>query len=376
MVLVLETVTNLPDEVIGKLAHAEHEDAVAASAERARSSALGGAVDVPVTWTVDERAEGLTAARRDSGTAEAARAHAAGDRTAAQLAAESFPVTAADAVTATAAGRLMNAARRAEDLGFDFVSAPDHPCSTAPTYETWTMLSWIAAATSRIRVATRVLGVPYRAPPMVAKMAETLDRLSGGRLILGLGGGYSDEEFRAFGLRVPSPRDKVGGMEEAIRITRGLWSQPAFTFEGRLYRTDHADVEPKPAHQIPIWLGTFGDRALAVTGRLADGWIPSHGYAPPEHVPAMRGRVMSAAREAGRDPAEITCAYHMQIRVDEHAKARPSVVAGPAGAVAEELTGFVKMGFTAFSFTPDGPGADEQAERLAREVIPAVRAAV
>lgn len=267
-------------------------------------------------------------------------------------------------------------ARRAEDLGFDFVSAPDHPCGTAPTYETWTMLSWIAAATSRIRVATRVLGVPYRAPPMVAKMAETLDRLSGGRLILGLGGGYSDEEFRAFGLRVPSPRDKVGGMEEAIRITRGLWSQPAFTFEGRLYRTDHADVEPKPAHQIPIWLGTFGDRALAVTGRLADGWIPSHGYAPPEHMPAMRGRVMSAAREAGRDPAEITCAYHMQIRVDEHAKARPSVVAGPAGAVAEELTGFVKMGFTAFSFTPDGPGADEQAERLAREVIPAVRAAV
>ncbi len=266
-------------------------------------------------------------------------------------------------------------ARRAEDLGFDFVSASDHPCGTHPTYETWTMLSWIAAATSRIRVATRVLGVPYRAPPMVAKMAETLDRLSGGRLILGLGGGYSDDEFRAFGLRVPSPRDKVHGMEEAIRITRGLWSQPTLTFDGRLYRTDGAAVEPKPAHQIPIWLGTFGDRALAVTGRLADGWIPSHGFAPPEHVPAMRERVMSAAREAGRDPAEITCAYHMQIRVDERAKARPSLVVGAPGAVAEELTSFVKMGFTAFSFAPDGAGADEQAERLAREVIPAVRAA-
>ena len=267
-------------------------------------------------------------------------------------------------------------ARRAEDLGFDFVSASDHPCGTHPTYETWTMLSWIAAATSRIRVATRVLGVPYRAPPMVAKMAETLDRLSGGRLILGLGGGYSDDEFRAFGLRVPSPRDKVHGMEEAIRITRGLWSQPTLTFDGRLYRTDGAAVEPKPAHQIPIWLGTFGDRALAVTGRLADGWIPSHGFAPPEHVPAMRERVMSAAREAGRDPAEITCAYHMQIRVDERAKARPSLVVGAPGAVADELTSFVKMGFTAFSFAPDGAGADEQAERLAREVIPAVRAAI
>ena len=84
---------------------------------------------------------------------------------------------------------------------------------------------------------------------------------------------------------------------------------------------------------------------------------------------------MSAAHEAGRYPAEIICAYHMQIRVDEHAKAQPCMIAGPAGAVAQELAGFVKMGFTAFSFTPAGPVADEQAERLAHEVIPAARAA-
>ena len=80
-------------------------------------------------------------------------------------------------------------ARMAEDLGFDFVSASDHPCGTEPVCETWTILSWVAAATSRIRVATRVLGVPYRNPAIVAKMAETFSRLSGGRLILGLGGG-------------------------------------------------------------------------------------------------------------------------------------------------------------------------------------------
>ena len=76
-------------------------------------------------------------------------------------------------------------ARMAEGLGFDFVSASDHPCGTEPTYETWTMLSWIAAATSRIRVAARVLGVPYWNPAMVAKMAETFSRLSGGRLFSG-----------------------------------------------------------------------------------------------------------------------------------------------------------------------------------------------
>src|SRR5882757_854771 len=107
-------------------------------------------------------------------------------------------------------------ARQAEALGFDFVSTSDHPGGSSPTNETWTMLSWVAASTSRIRVATRVLGVPYRSPAMVAKMAETLDRLSGGRLILGLGGGYSDDEFRAFGLPVPTPREKVDGMTEAI----------------------------------------------------------------------------------------------------------------------------------------------------------------
>jgi alkanesulfonate monooxygenase SsuD/methylene tetrahydromethanopterin reductase-like flavin-dependent oxidoreductase (luciferase family) len=264
-------------------------------------------------------------------------------------------------------------ARRAEDLGFDFVSAADHPCGTQPTYETWTMLSWIAAHTSRIRVATRVLGMPYRHPPMVAKMAETLDRLSGGRLILGLGGGYSDDEFRAFGLGVPSPRDKVDGLAEAITIIRGLWSQPGFSFEGRRYRTAQADLEPKPDHAIPVWLGTFGDRALAVTGRLADGWIPSLGYASAEQLAVMRQRVLAAAGAAGRDPGQITCALNLAVQVDEHAQAGPSVLAGPPAAVAAQLAGFVRAGFTALNFLPVGR-AGEQAERLAREVLPELTA--
>ncbi|HEV8572524.1 MAG TPA: LLM class flavin-dependent oxidoreductase [Actinomycetota bacterium] len=266
-------------------------------------------------------------------------------------------------------------ARLAEKLGFDFVSANDHLHGEEPRHETWTMLSWIAAATSRIRVATRVLAVPYRHPAVVAKMAETLDRLSGGRLILGLGGGYSNEEFRAFGLGVRSPRDKVDGLEEAIRITRGLWSEPTFTFEGRLYRTERAQLEPKPNRRIPIWLGTYGPRALALTGRLADGWITTLELAPPERVSAMRDRVLSAAREAGREPEEIRCVYNVDIRVDERVDEPPTVVSGPAEVVAERLRGFLELGFTAMNLFPVGRGQDEQAERLAREVIPEVRAA-
>ena len=264
-------------------------------------------------------------------------------------------------------------ASKAEQLGFDFVSASDHLHGGRPTYEPWTLLSWIAAATPRIRVVTRVLAVPYRPPTVLAKMAETLDRLSGGRLILGLGGGAVDQEFRAFGLGVRSPRDKVDGLAEAIRILRGVWSQPRFSFQGRLYRTDGAEVEPKPDHPIPIWLGTYGRRALALTGQLADGWIPSLGYAPPEQIPVLRERVLAAARAAGRDPDTITCAYNLGIRIDERADPEPSVVAGAPEAIIERLQAFVELGFTAMNFIPVGPGQDEQIERLAREVLPTLR---
>src|ERR1700735_2518231 len=94
-------------------------------------------------------------------------------------------------------------AQEAERLGFDFVSAADHPCGPDPSYETPTMLTWIAARTSRIKGASRGLAVPFRRPAMVAKLAASLDQLSGGRFILGLGGGYSDDDVTA--LRGPPP---------------------------------------------------------------------------------------------------------------------------------------------------------------------------
>jgi probable F420-dependent oxidoreductase len=265
-------------------------------------------------------------------------------------------------------------ARRAEELGFDFVSASDHPSGTHPTYETWTMLSWIAAATSRIGLATRVLGVPYRSPAMVAKMAESFDRLSGGRLILGLGGGASDEEFRALGLGVRSPREKVDGLAEAVRVVRGLWEQPRLTFEGSLYRTEAAPLEPKPARRIPIWLGTFGPRALDVTGRLADGWIPSWGYAGGiDQLAGMRRRVVEAARAAGRDPAAITYACNLTIHVDDGREDATADVAGSVDAVTKQLADLLDLGFTTLNLMPVGPELAGQVEAIATEVVPRLR---
>jgi alkanesulfonate monooxygenase SsuD/methylene tetrahydromethanopterin reductase-like flavin-dependent oxidoreductase (luciferase family) len=265
-------------------------------------------------------------------------------------------------------------ARAAEELGFDFVSASDHPSGTHPTYETWTMLTWIAAATSRITIASRVLSLPFRSPALVAKMAESLNRFAGNRLILGLGAGAADAELRGFGLPVPTARDKVDGLAEAVEIIRGVWRQPAFSFAGRLHTVAGAELEPKPPQPIPVWLGTFGDRALAVTGRHADGWIPSLGYAGADRLAGMRGQVLAAARAAGRSPGDVTCALHLEVSVGGGADAGPDIVSGSPGQISGRLSELVEAGFTAFSFSPAGPRpASEQVEQLAADVIPRLR---
>ena len=265
-------------------------------------------------------------------------------------------------------------ARFAEQLGFDFVSANDHPGGGSPNFETWTMLAWIAAATTRIHLATRVLGMPLRPPAVLAKMSETFDRLSGGRLILGLGAGGSDVELRSFGAPAASAGERIDGLVDAVSIIRGLWAQRAFTYSGKVHGTVAAELEPKPARPIPIWLGTFGPRALKITGRLADGWIPTLGYVSAEQLPDMCDRVFTAAREAGRDPAEIACVLNMEIAIDGYSEPDPDVVTGSTEQIARQLADFVALGFTGFNISPAGHSPREQLMRIAGEVIPAVRA--
>jgi probable F420-dependent oxidoreductase len=264
-------------------------------------------------------------------------------------------------------------ARLAEDVGFDYVSASDHLNGKTASYEPWTLLTAVTAVTTRIRVLTRVLAVPYRNAGVLAKMAETLDRLSAGRLILGLGGGFVDDEFRAFGLPVPTNRDRIDGIAEQIAIAREIWSEPSASFEGRLHRIDGAVVEPKPEHRIPIWLGVYKKRGLALTGREADGWIPSIGFAPPPVVTGLWEQVRAAAAEAGRDPAEITAAYNMLIRVGEDLPGNVMTVSGSAEAITDQLAGFVTLGFTSFNLAPIGDQRMDQIERLGRDVLPALR---
>jgi alkanesulfonate monooxygenase SsuD/methylene tetrahydromethanopterin reductase-like flavin-dependent oxidoreductase (luciferase family) len=257
----------------------------------------------------------------------------------------------------------------AERLGYDFVSASDHPVGTHPSYETTTLLTWIAARTRRIGIMSRVLGVPFRRPGMVAKTAESLQRLSAGRLILGLGGGYSDEEIGALGGPVPSPRAKVDGLADAIEIMRRVWAEPSVTYRGVVHSVHELSLQPKPERPIPIWVGTYGTRALGVTGRLADGWIPSLGFAPPARVPELLDRIRAAAVAAGRPPDAVRAIYNVPIRLDARARTTEEAVAGSAADVIEQLRAFTDLGFTGFSLTP----AADQAQAIAEDVVPALR---
>lgn len=267
----------------------------------------------------------------------------------------------------------VGAAQEAERLGYDFVSAADHPCGSTPSYETTVMLTWIAAHTSRIKVASRVLAVPFRRPAMVAKLAASLDLLSGGRFILGLGAGYSDQEMAAVGGRELSPAEKIDGLCEAIQVIRGAWTHSSYTLHGRHHRAQSLEMEPKPTRPIPVWLGTFGPRALTVTGELADGWIPSLGYVPAEEIPAMRHRIDTAAEAAGRRPDQIRSILNLSICIDPDAQSQPDAVTGSARQVVSQLRGLLDIGFTGFNFIMSGPDRMVTMQRIAEDVLPALR---
>jgi alkanesulfonate monooxygenase SsuD/methylene tetrahydromethanopterin reductase-like flavin-dependent oxidoreductase (luciferase family) len=278
---------------------------------------------------------------------------------------------------------LITEARQAEALGFDLVTVhPDHPGATAQfgpdaCLETWTALSWIAAQTTTVQVAPCILALPYRHPAMIAKMAETFDRLSGGRLILALGAGGVDQGAQAFGLTRRSAAEKVEALEEAIDIIRGLWSQSRFSYLGKHFTVHEATLEPKPARRIPIWLGGHGKSMLDLVGRKADGWLPTLHFLvhvlgrEPEHLYEMQQQVRQAAAAAGRDPDTITHACNVAVLVSERAgKLRGQIVGGPEEII-EQLLVFLHRGFTFLNFWTSG---DErwQREQLAQEIIPAL----
>ena len=195
----------------------------------------------------------------------------------------------------------------ADRLGLDLVGIQDHPYQRRHL-DAWTLLSYLAGRTERVRLFPDVANLPLRHPALLAKSAATLDRLSGGRVELGLGAGAFWEGIGAWGGPVRSGPESVAALVEAIGIIRRVWAaERGITVEGEHYPMKGAHAGPPPAHDIGIWLGAYGPRMMRVVGRLADGWIPSLPRLPLDQVLAQagrdrRGRAQGGPRRGG-DPA-------------------------------------------------------------------------
>lgn len=261
----------------------------------------------------------------------------------------------------------------AERGGLDLVGIQDHPYQ-ARFLDTFALIATLLAKTERLRFLPDVASLPLRPPALLAKQAASLDVMSGGRFELGLGAGAFWEGVAAMGGPVRTPGESVDALAEAIAIVRAAWSERSVRFHGDHYAVEGFRPGPPPAHEIGIWVGAIKPRMLRLTGRLADGWLPSSSYIPPSAVPAMTQQIDAAAERAGRDPAAIRRVYNVGGEIADGAVR--GLLQGPPEHWVETLTAFgADLGFDGFLFWPSGGDTVEQIERFAVEVAPAVRAA-
>jgi alkanesulfonate monooxygenase SsuD/methylene tetrahydromethanopterin reductase-like flavin-dependent oxidoreductase (luciferase family) len=260
-------------------------------------------------------------------------------------------------------------ARLSEQLGLDLVTVQDHPYQ-ARHLDTWTLLSVIGERTSRIALSPNVANLPLRHPVVLARSVATLDLLTGGRVELGIGAGAFWDAIAALGGRRLSPAESIEALEEGIRIIRAIWdtSQRAVRIDGNHYRVRGAHPGPAPAHDVGIWVGAYKRRMLELTGRLADGWVPSSPYAPPAELPAMNRAIDDAALAAGRDPAAIRRLYNVS---GTFGREESGFLTGSAATWAEQLAELaVEHGMSTFIVMGDDP---DLLRKFAGEVVPATR---
>jgi len=271
-------------------------------------------------------------------------------------------------------------ARHAEDLGFDSLWLGDHLLyrepdgTTAGPWEAWTMLAAIAAATSRITLGPLVACTAFHNPAVLAKQAATLDEVSGGRFVLGLGAGWNETEFRAFGI----PFDhRISRFEEAFTIIRTLLREGSIDYEGRFYQARDCELRPRgPTPGGPrLLIGSSGERMLRITAPHVDAWnawFADTGNSP-QGVPALRDRVDAACAEAGRDPAAIERSVAVLVELPGAIGRRSGdtpednavrAVRGTPDQMAAELRGYAAVGIAEIQLVVD-PMDRRSLDRLA-----------
>ena len=269
---------------------------------------------------------------------------------------------------ADTAGHVLRLARRAEAAGLDWVSVQDHPYQPA-FLDAWTLLTAIAATTERVSVFPNVVNLPLRPPAVLARAVASLDILSGGRAELGIGTGAFWEAIAAMGGPRRSPRESVQALREAIAVIRALWTPGrGARLAGDHYPLGGAKPGPFPVPDVGIWVGGYKERMLRLTGELADGWLPSSPYAPPERLAAMNAVIDAAAAGAGRPPAAVRRIYNI---AGSFGGGGGAFLQGPPKVWAEQLAGLaLDEGMSGFVLMVDDAAT---LERFAAEVAPAVR---
>ena len=192
---------------------------------------------------------------------------------------------------------------------FDSVWIADHfygfdPAKKEGFLEGWTTLTWLAAKFPDVMLCHHVLGHGYRNPALTAKMAATLQVLSGGRFMLGIGGGWREDEYRSYGYDFPSAATRLRQLEEVVQICRLMWTEEHPTFAGTYFQIDDAAATPRPDVVPPVCIGSSGEQiGLPIVGRQADLWNGAH--RSDDDWTRMRHIVDDAASAAGRDPAAV-----------------------------------------------------------------------
>lgn len=278
-----------------------------------------------------------------------------------------LPLAEDETGSASSWDELKAAAVQAEGLGFDSVWVYDHLLHrfeghpTVGFWEAWTMLTALAASTERVQLGTTVLCAGFRNPALLAKMADTLDEVAGGRLILGVGAGWHEPEFDAFGM----PFDqRVSRLEEALQVMRPLLRDREVDFHGEFHHAEDCEIRPRGPREegVPILVAAFGPRMMRLTARYADQWTTDW-LGPESKVRDDLARLREACDAEGRDPLTITVTGGVTVAYPDLGKlpvwmsTPDSYLTGPADELADQLLVYRDLGIdhiltNLYPFTP------------------------
>jgi alkanesulfonate monooxygenase SsuD/methylene tetrahydromethanopterin reductase-like flavin-dependent oxidoreductase (luciferase family) len=284
---------------------------------------------------------------------------------------------------------VLDTARWAEGAGWHGVWYADHYMPNTgdesfipvDTYECWAMLPAIATATERVRIGSLVAPTSVHHPAVLANRAATIDHISNGRLVLGLGAGWQINEHKAYGIELEPPKQRVDRFDEAIQIVRSMLSQDRTTFAGEVYTITDAPCDPKPIQSpLPILVGTGSPRMLRITARFADEW---NTWGGPAMAGGARSKFDAACEAVERDPATMWTSVQALVFVTDDDAQADQILAGPMGSrsiagtpdtLVEIMGEYAELGFDEFIVPDfnlgDDPGRRREAlDRINDEVV-------